>query len=531
MEAEFKSELNRVLHGNYEVTGYSSYATLAVDTGSEARRRMGTELHEWVHSELSDMSTYGWFQQFLAMVSRNADRELRSRARRVFDDSMAASSVTQEGLASLREFAWVTAHESENDVAVFLGGIPEYYRTGLDRALIFFDGMHRGSLLDRPYLGYSPPAFHVAVVTLGLVIMNSPVLPHYSDPEVVLGGQDLRWISRDGPDQRFEMLLDHRETIADMLQAVIRLATRKKKNIVNTEVLMSVYDFGLEYARERVPGFPLVSWKECRAQVRVFKDSWIPFLNQRPGSPEFIDQQGMRDTSRDRALNMRYERRNKGPHEVDTANSDEFELALPSFVSAHQAENLADVVRLVMLTTIPPGLPEQLIPDCNVGLLSVPMRADSADESSPFARFYPLLLCETTMRDLVKRSGDLAQAGCVWYSNLSLIRSIRRQSIGLQGLIIEKCDSPALLLAVARQSSHSGSSFATFRFGSEYVLAVISDDTFSFSLAGEFQVDVFTERAVYQNMGRAGSRPLRVGRREVSSQWLARAALWGFVGR
>jgi hypothetical protein len=72
MDAVFRAELNMILHGNYEVTGYSSHPMVAVDTGSSARRRQATELHEFVHSELSDMSTYGPFQQLLATASTPA---------------------------------------------------------------------------------------------------------------------------------------------------------------------------------------------------------------------------------------------------------------------------------------------------------------------------------------------------------------------------------------------------------------------------------------------------------------------------
>ena len=85
------------------------------------------------------------------------------------------------------------------------------------------------------------------------------------------------------------------------------------------------------------------------------------------------------------------------------------------------------------------------------------------------------------MREFLDSSMPLVAAGCVWYSNLTLIREIRRRAIDLRGLIIEKCDSPRLLLAVADQPETKGPSFATFRFGDENVLAVMSKETFSFS--------------------------------------------------
>lgn len=479
MEADFRAELNKVLHGGYDVQDYfSSHATLAVDAGTGARRQ-ATELHEFVHSELSDMSAYGWFQQFLHTVARHPDRELRGKARRIFDDSMAATVVTQEGLASLRELAWISANETDAEVTALLSGLPDLYQTGLSTAQSFFRGVGDPR---KPYLGFTPPAFHVAVVALGLVVMNSPILAAYTDPEVLLAGRDLRWITQDGPDRRFEALLSHRDSIAKMLTAVLGRAERTRARITRTDVLRDVYDFACKAVQHDIPGFALVARDEARQQVRSFKDSWLAYLNERYRGPQFVSLElpDTTDVSDERALNMGYERLNQGDHEAYTVGTADIDSA--AFVEAHEHERVASIFRLVFFTTLPPRLPAELMRDCDVGLLSVPLWAGSVSQSSPLVRFQPMLSCTARMPDLVERSGGLFSVGCIWYSNLTMVRSIRSLKIPLQGLVIEKCDSPAQLLDFAEASA-----YGTFSFGDESVLAVMSDDTFSFSLGSWVQ--------------------------------------------
>jgi hypothetical protein len=523
MDADFRDELNKVLHGGYNVGDlFSSYATLAVDAGTGARRRQATELHECVHSELSDMSAYGWFQQFLYLASRHPDRELRGKARRIFDDSMAATVVTQEGLASLRELAWISANETDAEATAFLRGIPDLYHTGLSMAQSFFLGVGDPR---KPYLGFTPPAFHVAVVALGLAVMNSPILAAYADPEVLLAGRDLRWITRDGPDQRFAALLSHRDSIANMLTEVLRRAKRKGARITRTDVLLDVYDFACKAVQRGVPGFPLVARDEARHRIRSFTDSWSTYLNERYRGPQFISPalSGITDITDERALNMRYGRLNHGDHEVYTVGTADIDSA--AFVEAHEHERIAGIFRFVIFTTLPPSLPAELMRDCDMGLLSAPLWAGSVSQSSPLVRFQPVLSCTARMPDLVERSGELSSMGCIWYSNLTMVRSIRSLKIPLQGFAIEKCDSPAQVLDLAE-----GSTYGTFSFGDETVLAVMSDDTFTFSLGSWVQTDAFTKRTVDRGLTKHDGRPFRVGGRDASAEFVARAALWGFVG-
>ena len=150
---------------------------------------------------------------------------------------MAATLLTQEGLASLRELAWIVANVGSAEAEAFLGGIPDHYRTGLDRALQLFRDPLMGDPREEAYLGYGAPAFHAAVIALGLTAMNSPILTQYIKPESILS-DDLPWISNNGPDRRFETLLQHEDAVKDMLFGVLLLAASKGEQITKVEVLL-----------------------------------------------------------------------------------------------------------------------------------------------------------------------------------------------------------------------------------------------------------------------------------------------------
>jgi hypothetical protein len=523
MDEVFGAELREVLHGEYR-NAYGQI-TLAVDTGFDARGRKGTEIHEIVHSELSDMSTYGWFQQYLANVGRNGPRDLRGPVRKAFDSSMAATQMTHEGLASLRQLAWITANETKGEVEAFLAGLPEPYRKGLQLARTMFDI----PLRQAPRNGYKQAAFHVAVITLGLVVMNSPILTCYTSPDVMSRSRDLPWISRNGPDERFQWLLRHQDTIGAMLMAVLQRANRMgKEEIENVTVLREIYDYGLKYAQKSIPDFPVVTTKEHEVQASALKSVWTPYLNQH-SDVQFINKSGSMDVGPDRMLDVSYERSNQGPHEISSVQSTE--LDFNSFISVHQTENAAQVLRLIMVALLPPNPPKELILDCDAGLVSAPMWTASVSEASPLVKFRPILWSKTPMRNLVQRSKDLSNACLAWYSNFSTVRSIRQLGIGLQGLIIEKCDSVRLLLTVAEQAVASRPSYAVFNFGDECVLAIISENTFSFSLSIQLSLEAFVTRARERNIKPYNDEPLRIGHHDVQPSAVARAALWGFVGK
>src|SRR5262249_3971985 len=158
---QFRAELNAVVHGRYQVTGESR---IAVD-GLSARRRQGVSLHEHVHAELSDNSTYGFFQRWLLFVLDVGDREFRARARQVLDVSMLATQKPQEGLAALRELAWVVANEGTTEAEPYLAGLPGSYRDGLEDACRLV-----GDPRAEPYDGTTPGGYHITLVALGLLI-------------------------------------------------------------------------------------------------------------------------------------------------------------------------------------------------------------------------------------------------------------------------------------------------------------------------------------------------------------------------
>ena len=527
MEAVFRAMLNTALHGEYRITGST---ILAVDTGTGARRRQGVELHESVHAELTDVSTYGWFQQLLARVAGHDDPDLRRAAREALDVSMAATARTHEGLATLRELAWVAANEGSHAAETYVAGLPEFYSYGLELALRLFRDPLLGDPRDEPYLGFGPVAFHVAVIALGLVAMNSPILVHHAGAEVLLR-EDLHWIATNGPDDRLLTLVEHPEALRDMLFGVLTSASRiRDKGLLDAEVRHAVYDSALEHVRKAISGFPVVLTQEHAAQSKALKERWIPLLNQRSRKVHFAaGVTGRHEIGPDRALDMAYERPNAGPHE--SKDADALDLGAEAFVEAHQKESISGMFRMVMIATDPPDIPPELVVESGVGLLSVPLWGASASEASPLVRFQPMLVSSMPMRDFLSWSSELSQAGCIWYSSLSLIRAIRRQALDLRGFVVQKCDSPRLLLGVSEQPETEQPHYATFRFGDDNILTIISKDTFSFSLASAYQMEVFLNEVVTRGVRRLDSSRVATGPTSLPTDVVARGALWGFVGR
>jgi hypothetical protein len=523
MDAQFQAELNAVVHGHFHVSGASR---IAVD-GVDAKRRQGISIHEHVHAELSDNSTYGLFQRWLLFLLEVGDRELRARARQVLDISFLATQRTHEGLASLREFAWVAANEGLTEAAAYQAGLPQSYREGLE------DGLRLvGDPRTEPYDGTHAGGYHITLVGLGLLIMNSPVLEAYRDLDALFDDA-LPWVARDGPDERFATLLEHERAVYRTLRGW-RLPAELYQPERGVQPLLRMWDEIAEEIAAHVPGWRVVTAPERRRQADELRDAWLPRLDV-PKSGTAAESTP-RDVGPERALDREHERMNRGPHEADEVA--DVEVGFPDFVSAHQNPHPAEVVRLVMFGTVPPSVPPEVLPNCDAGLLSAPLWIGSAGAQSPFVRFLPVLTCFAPMTEVLARSADVATGQACWYTHVGLARAIRRRRLPLAGLLIEKCGCARDLLLVARETEaaapgsmrYTRITFEDRAIAYEYVLAVFSDTTFSFTLADHATADAFEDAAREEHIPREDDAVLHAGTVTVPLASLTRIGRWGLVG-
>ena len=83
---QLAQELSQILVGHYNIQNGIS---LAVDSGYARIHTEAAHFHEWVHSELTDNSAYGYFQQLLLSVRQMIEVQPWNRlVAEAFDRSM-----------------------------------------------------------------------------------------------------------------------------------------------------------------------------------------------------------------------------------------------------------------------------------------------------------------------------------------------------------------------------------------------------------------------------------------------------------
>jgi hypothetical protein len=517
----FNAELDRRLHGRFQIDGASQLAVDSVDP----MRRAGVSSHEHVHAELSDNSTYGFFQRWLLFVTQVANGDLLTRAREVLDLSFAATQRTHEGFASLREYAWVYANEGADAASLYLEGLPAVYREGLQesKALV-------GDPATEPYDGTNAQGYHITLAAIGLFIMNSPIISAYSHPDCLFN-DELPWIGVNGPDERLHALAGYADVIYRRIRRWRPIAELWFPGN-GIDALTAMWGQIADELEEVVPAWKVVARADAIAQTAALKAAWMPHLGPKAANAQDL---GPRDVTRQRALEREHERMNAGPHQgSDVAST---RVTLDSFVNLAQLAKPDDVLYLLVLSMIPGDLPVEFLPDCNMGVVSFPMWTASASNASPLVRFMPSWTCVTPIAELLTRSADLAAAGCLWYSS-GLIRIMHERELSLEGAMIERCTSAMQLLRVATATADAGVAvtYCDFNYEEaeiayEYVLVVSSPSTLSFTIADHVSMEAFAEVANEQGISRAEeTATITVGRRDVLLRQLARIARWGLVG-
>ncbi|WP_229399460.1 hypothetical protein [Micromonospora okii] len=519
MRPEFHAEFDRAYHGGHHVGGDSF---VVVDGAMSAERRQAVVMHELVHADLVDNSVFGYLQTLVLSLTAVGTRAERANARDLFDTTMAVSLLTQEGLASYRELAYVGAHLGAEEARSYVAGLPAAYREGLDLARRAF-----GDPVDETYCGYSAPVFHLAAVGLGLAALSGPVLAAYRRPESLIDADALPWIVENGPDHRFRRLCENPEVPRALHEAAWWLGRRGVESTV--ESVSRAFDLVQELIAEAAPAMPFTSRRVRRAQAARLRPHWNAYFAERNTETSgTVLVPGSADVTFDRALRMAHVLPGGGRTRV--ALAEPVPMALREFVRTHRRERTSGVRRLVILADRRRLGPATA--DIDVVAASVPVRTPNPGPHSPVVRSRPTVLTVASLPDFAAVSGELSEAGCIWYSHYSRIEAFRSRDGGLAGPAIAQYPTPWELLE-ALDSVGAGpvrASYGRHVFGGEELFGVSWDDTFRFTLVSALQAEALFDRLRHR-VARVPEGGRRAGGQTVPDRLLARLALLGFTGR
>jgi hypothetical protein len=316
----------------------------------------------------------------------------------------------------------------------------------------------------------------------------------------------------------------------------MQVADQHRERLAETATMLAMHDLLIGLLRETFPEFPIISTSDRATQVRRLTEAWLPVLNGDPegrrwssGSTE------SRAVAPDRALDRSYVRMQGASHEASQADS--HTIALESFVAYHASPlpSADKLVRLIVFTTIPFAVPGELLTVAEVALQSFSMsRRSPPPDESPLFPFQPVLDVQAPAPQILAAMDELADQPCLWYSNVGLITKLRHHELLPAVPLIEKCDSPRLVLRVAGQSrEHTGAqpTYGQFSQLGEMLIGLFTPDRFSFTLADEQQVQAFEAEAQRQDIARHEEQVWHSRGITIACDTLARLALWGFVGR
>ncbi|MEU7921941.1 hypothetical protein [Micromonospora zamorensis] len=521
MQSDFRAEFGRAYHGGHHVGGDSF---VAIDGVMNAERRKAVMMHELVHGDLVDNSVFGHLQHLILSLTKMGTRAERAEARNLLDTTMAVSLITHEGLASYRELAYVSAHLGSAEAQSYVTGLPATYQQALNLARASF-----GDPITEIYCGYPPQIFHLAIVGLGLAALSGPVLAAYQRPDNLIDSELLPWIVENGPDHRFRYLCNNPD-IRDALHVAARRLESQIERLKGTDAINQAYDLVQELVAEAAPTMPFTSRRVRRAQAERLRPPWNAYFEERnTDTVGAVLVPGSQDVTFDRALRMGHVWSKGGRTGLELAES--ASMGLEQFVRTHQREQIKGIRRLVILGA--QRQPESSDAQMDAIAGSIPVWIPGPGKHSPVVRFQPNLSTVAPAVDFNAASGDLSDAGCIWYSHYTRIQLLRSLEPGLAGPAIEQYPTPIELLGALDSVKEDPvkATYEKYIFGDEEIFGISWDQTFRFTFVNALQNEALLDRLRHRVVLIRPEESFRVGEQTVSYKCLARLALLGFTGR
>jgi len=437
--------------------------------------------------------------------------------------------VTHEGLAAYREMCWIASNEGVDSARQYLNTVPEFYRDGIDKVTKLV-----GNPFDDPYQGLSPPVFHILLITLGIALMNTPILAHYNNPEQVFQ-ESLSWLLVDGPDQRLDEFCKRSETFHGALHV---FATEIEEALlarfpVPTDMveLDRLYTLGLGKLRQ--PDIPMVSRHEFTEQAGCFNTNWINYLNLEAGREVARRGDKRKDMTGERLLSIRISPADYAQTELALTQENAITVKYTGLVGIAEGRQTDDIVRLTMIVTHDQDSAMERLLELRTSMLSMPMVATYGCES-PWASFEPSIYCECSVEQFLNASQELSDFGWCWYTNQTIITFLRELKRMPDGFLFEHCqDAQHVLLALdhIRRLGSDAKGYVVGRFADqEPLVGIVYENLLSFSFIMDVGLNTFLEAANQQGLEEFQEDSLTIGARDFSIEQVSRWARWATFG-
>src|SRR5687767_3062485 len=130
----FYEELVRIIGGKFS---FRDGMLLAVDKPGQMSSIQASEYHEWIHIELTDNSSYGFFQKSMNnyIQTPTLDRNFREKCSDLLRSSVETCILVHEGLASYRGLVWYCARQGPEQGKAYLRSLPAKYQEGVQMVI------------------------------------------------------------------------------------------------------------------------------------------------------------------------------------------------------------------------------------------------------------------------------------------------------------------------------------------------------------------------------------------------------------
>lgn len=272
-KATFYARLSDGLRGRYSFGG-------GVELIAGRGMLRPAELHEQMHAELVDNSTYGFMQKILFDCIHNdgLSVDAREHCADMFDRSIHASWQVQEGLATFRAAAWVYWNMGHHEAVAFRESLPDRYKAALSLADELLSVIAADARNERLSV-----ALHITCVAVGLAALNVTVLPAFRDLDSVLA-TPVDYIDDISPDHRFGELAGSRQAVVEALGNVYEGAVVDYEKLMSMgqmpseELILRQYEGALLYMREAVPSVQMLLMSERNRQIDQIGMGWLGVL-------------------------------------------------------------------------------------------------------------------------------------------------------------------------------------------------------------------------------------------------------------
>lgn len=525
---------------------------LSVDVEENEGDHRATELHEWIHSELLDNSTYGYFQRLIYSLSvqKAVNKVFRERCCQVFSVTMQPSILVQEGLASYRALVWHCAAKGQDAGRKYLEKLPSLYRKGLELVLNVMDDPRA-----RKISFAESAAVHATCVYLGMAALNSPLLSYYRHRENLFK-PELPYIESDGPDARLQSIVTAGPRLKLILlglriEALELLAKGHPASAELEPQWFALMDHALETIRGTVSDMPIVTHKDRGRQIQELLEDWVPEL-QKTSEVRRDRGEGGSVTNR-RIRSVRFARLNPdvSKHEAHT---------VPRTALSHPAE-LIETIRAnsstkriwILIAALVPrdlttfnvvastlklsdlitaALKHSDFATFQLSVLALPMQTGWPSALSPLSPQPHALACQANLDEFQKHSRELTEMGAFWYANEYHLGLMRQHGIRLEGFTIEKMASTGQLMEVLNTLKDSETlGYGVYVWKGHTVLALLARSHFRFCLATLGQRELFQQAVQKRKLLAAKGVVFQVGPGELPDQAVGRIALWVFIGQ